>query len=93
MGGFLQTPCYDANRLSHGNVITGPAIVEETKTTIVVPKEGAKLTEGDVIHFCKDKMAPFKAPKGVIFTRSLPKTGSAKIYKYKLREKYSLQES
>lgn len=43
MGGFIQTPCYDANRLKHGNVITGPAIVEETKTTVVVPK-GAELT-------------------------------------------------
>ena len=43
MGGFIQTPCYDANRLKYGNVITGPAIVEETKTTAVVPK-GAELT-------------------------------------------------
>lgn len=43
MGGFIQTPCYDANRLKHGNMITGPAIVEETKTTVVVPK-GAELT-------------------------------------------------
>jgi len=43
MGGFIQTPCYDANRLKHGNVISGPAIVEETKTTVVVPK-GAELT-------------------------------------------------
>jgi N-methylhydantoinase A len=43
MGGFIQTLCYDANRLKHGNVITGPAIIEETKTTVVLPK-GAKLT-------------------------------------------------
>jgi N-methylhydantoinase A len=42
LGGFVETPCYNADLLHHGNVITGPAIVEETKTTIVVPK-GAEL--------------------------------------------------
>jgi len=43
LGGFVETPCYNADQLRHGNVITGPAIVEETKTTIVVP-QGAELT-------------------------------------------------
>ncbi|MBW1800786.1 MAG: hydantoinase/oxoprolinase family protein [Deltaproteobacteria bacterium] len=43
MGGFIQTPCYDGDRLRHGNAITGPAVVEETKTTVVVP-HGAELT-------------------------------------------------
>ena len=43
LGGFVETPCYDADRLRHGNVITGPAIIEEAKTTIVVP-QGAELT-------------------------------------------------
>ncbi|MBW1802578.1 MAG: hydantoinase/oxoprolinase family protein [Deltaproteobacteria bacterium] len=43
LGGFTETPCYDSDRLQHGNVIVGPAIVEDTKTTVVVPK-GAELT-------------------------------------------------
>ncbi len=43
LGGFAETPCYDANRLKHGNVIDGPAIVEDPTTTIVVPK-GTELT-------------------------------------------------
>ena len=42
LGGFVETPCYNADLLRHGNVITGPAIVEETKTTVVVP-HGAEL--------------------------------------------------
>jgi acyl-CoA synthetase (AMP-forming)/AMP-acid ligase II len=61
----------------------------EKVTAVVVTKEGGELKESDVIQFCKDKIAPFKAPKRVIFTENLPKTGSAKIYKYKLREKFS----
>ncbi|MBW1802595.1 MAG: hydantoinase/oxoprolinase family protein [Deltaproteobacteria bacterium] len=36
-GGFMETPCYDGDRLCHGNVISGPAVIEETKTTVVVP--------------------------------------------------------
>jgi N-methylhydantoinase A len=40
---YEETPCYDADRLLHGNVIFGPAIVEDAKTTVVVP-QGAELT-------------------------------------------------
>jgi N-methylhydantoinase A len=36
-GGFIETPCYDGDKLRHGNVIKGPAIIEEKKTTVVVP--------------------------------------------------------
>jgi N-methylhydantoinase A len=39
---FEDTPCFDSDRLRHGNVILGPAIIEETKTTIVLP-QGAEL--------------------------------------------------
>jgi acyl-CoA synthetase (AMP-forming)/AMP-acid ligase II len=65
----------------------------EKVTAIVVAKEGREVEETDVIQFCKEKMAPFKAPKNVIFVESLPKTGSAKIYKYKLRKKFGPKES
>jgi len=35
--GFVETPCYDGDRLHHGNVIPGPAVIEEKKTTVVIP--------------------------------------------------------
>ena len=37
LDGFVETPCYDGERLVHGNVIPGPSIIEETKTTVVIP--------------------------------------------------------
>jgi len=43
-------------------------------------------TEQDIIDFCHDNMAHFKAPKTVVFG-SLPKTSTGKIQKFKLREK------
>ena len=39
LDGFVETPCYDGERLVHGNVITGPSIIEETKTTVVIPPD------------------------------------------------------
>jgi N-methylhydantoinase A len=35
--GFIDTPCYDSERLRHGNVMVGPAIIEGTNTTVVIP--------------------------------------------------------
>ncbi|MBI2961439.1 MAG: hydantoinase/oxoprolinase family protein [Betaproteobacteria bacterium] len=35
---WIDTPCYDGARLAAGNLIRGPAIVEEEATTIVIPE-------------------------------------------------------
>ena len=37
LGGFVETPCYDGDLLKHGHVIKAPAIIEERKTTVVIP--------------------------------------------------------
>jgi len=54
----------------------------------VVLKEGMAATEGEIIDFCKEKLARYKAPKSVAFYPALPKTGSGKIAKKELRKKY-----
>lgn len=60
----------------------------EKVTAGIVAKKNERIDEKDIIRFCKDHLAHFKSPKKVIFTRELPKTGSAKVCKYKLREIY-----
>jgi acyl-CoA synthetase (AMP-forming)/AMP-acid ligase II len=60
----------------------------EAVKAIVVLKEGRQATEEEIIQFCKERMAHFKAPKSVDFVSSLPKTGSAKIAKVVLRDEY-----
>ena len=60
----------------------------EKVAAVVVKKEGERCDAQDIMLFCKSRMAPFKAPKKVIFSEHLPKTGSAKICKYKLRQIY-----
>ncbi|MGQ9636812.1 MAG: fatty acid--CoA ligase [Thermodesulfobacteriota bacterium] len=55
---------------------------------IVVLKPGHKVTEEEIIKFCKERIAHYKAPKTIDFMDSLPRTGSGKIHKKGLREKY-----
>jgi fatty-acyl-CoA synthase len=57
----------------------------ETPCAFVTLKEGSTATEGDIIDFCRDHMARFKAPKTVIFG-PLPKTSTGKIQKFLLRD-------
>jgi acyl-CoA synthetase (AMP-forming)/AMP-acid ligase II len=64
----------------------------EKVTAIVVKKEGERCEAQDIIQFCRQRLAPFKVPKQVIFSDALPKTGSAKICKYKLRQMYGSNE-
>ena len=55
----------------------------------VVLKEGESADEKEIINFCKERMAHYKAPKRIIFLNELPKTGSGKIAKRILRDQYA----
>jgi acyl-CoA synthetase (AMP-forming)/AMP-acid ligase II len=61
----------------------------EIVKAIVVLKKGEKVTEKEIIEFCKERIAAYKIPKSVDFTESLPKLGSGKISKKVLKERYS----
>ncbi|MGV3489389.1 MAG: acyl-CoA synthetase [Tuberibacillus sp.] len=60
----------------------------EAVTAVIVPKDGAVLTEKEVIDFCKSKLSSFKVPKHVAFTTELPKNPSGKVLKRELREQF-----
>jgi acyl-CoA synthetase (AMP-forming)/AMP-acid ligase II len=66
--------------------IPDPYWVEKVHA-IVVLKEGASLTADELIAFCKEHIAGYKAPKSVEFVDSLPKNPAGKILKRELREK------
>jgi acyl-CoA synthetase (AMP-forming)/AMP-acid ligase II len=58
----------------------------EAVKACVVLKEGRNVTQEEIVAFCKENLAHYKAPKSVDFLSALPKTGSGKIYKKGLRE-------
>jgi acyl-CoA synthetase (AMP-forming)/AMP-acid ligase II len=57
----------------------------EIPKAFVVRKPGAQVEEAEIIGFCRDRLAHFKAPKAVEFVDALPKTATGKIQKYLLR--------
>jgi fatty-acyl-CoA synthase len=56
----------------------------ESPCAFVELREGASVTEAEIIAFCRAHIAHFKAPKTVVFG-PLPKTATGKIQKFILR--------
>jgi fatty-acyl-CoA synthase len=48
-------------------------------------KDGASVTDRDIIAFCREHISGFKTPKAVVFG-PLPKTSTGKIQKFMLRK-------
>jgi len=58
----------------------------EVPKAFVVLKDGADLTEDEIIEFARERVAAYKRPKKVAFGE-LPKTSTGKVQKHILREK------
>jgi fatty-acyl-CoA synthase len=79
-------------------VVRHPAVLEcavvsipderwgERPKAFVTLKPGATASEGEIIDFCRERLAHFKCPAAVEFGE-LPKTSTGKIQKYVLRER------
>ena len=58
-----------------------------TKTkAYVVLKVGQSATEEELKTFVKDRLAPYKYPRSIVFISELPKTATGKIQRFKLRD-------
>ncbi|HXZ53320.1 MAG TPA: acyl-CoA synthetase, partial [Burkholderiales bacterium] len=57
----------------------------ETPCAFVELKPGAKASDKEIVEFCRERMARFKAPRAVVFGE-LPKTSTGKIQKFVLRQ-------
>ena len=57
----------------------------ETPCALITLKEGANVTEQEIIDFCRQHLAHFKAPRTVVFG-PLPKPSTGKLQKFKLRD-------
>jgi fatty-acyl-CoA synthase len=58
----------------------------ETPCAFVQLKPGSETSADEIIAFCRDQLAHFKAPKSVVFG-PLPTTATGKIQKFVLRER------
>ncbi|TAL27316.1 MAG: acyl-CoA synthetase [Aquabacterium sp.] len=58
----------------------------ETPCAYLEIKPGAQVTEAEIVAFCRERLAGFKAPRSVVFGE-LPKTSTGKIQKFELRQR------
>jgi acyl-CoA synthetase (AMP-forming)/AMP-acid ligase II len=65
----------------------------EVPKALVVLKTGSRVQESDLLDFCRSHLSHYKCPHSVEFLDRLPKTGSGKILKKELRDKYSAQKT
>jgi acyl-CoA synthetase (AMP-forming)/AMP-acid ligase II len=61
----------------------------EVPKAYVVLKEGAELSDKEIIQHCAEKMAKFKVQKEIEFIDSLPRNPSGKVLKRQLREMHT----
>ncbi|SRR5579871_2358486 len=60
----------------------------EVAKGLVSLKSGQQATEAEIIEFVRGRLAHYKVPKTIEFLAELPKSGTGKILKRVLREKY-----
>lgn len=61
----------------------------EAVLAVVVPREGARVTEEEIIEHCRGLIAAYKCPKQVVIrAEALPKSGPGKILKTELRKPF-----
>jgi long-chain acyl-CoA synthetase len=51
----------------------------ESVKAFVVKRSDAQATEEEILAFCKEHLAPYKAPKAVEFREDLPKSAVGKL--------------
>jgi acyl-CoA synthetase (AMP-forming)/AMP-acid ligase II len=60
----------------------------ETIKALIVLRPGAQASAGDLIEFCRGRMAHYKCPTSVELRDALARTATGKLQKFKLREPY-----
>ncbi len=61
---------------------------DERPLLLAIKKDGAEVTEAEVIAFLSDKVAKWQLPDAVVFVPDLPHTATGKLLKIGVRETY-----
>lgn len=94
-GGYNVYPAEIENAISTLEEVQEVAVVGvpdqrwgESIKAVVVLRPGASLTEQDIVESCTQRLAGYKKPRSVDFVEMLPKTGSGKLMRRKVREPF-----
>jgi HIP---CoA ligase len=94
VGGFNAYPAEIENIMMNNPGVGQVAVVGvpdrrmgEVGVAFVVPRAGATVDPDELIAWCREHMANYKAPRRVEVVEALPLNASGKVLKYQLREK------
>ena len=65
----------------------------EAVHAVIIPASGQAVPAGEIIAWCRDRLAHFKCPKSVEFTDALPRTTTGKVLKRELRAQLAGREA
>ena len=83
----LEDVLYKHPAVQAASVVAKPDIKwGETPCAFIELKPGHDLTAAEIVAYCREHVAHYKAPRFVVFG-DLPKTSTGKVQKYILREK------
>lgn len=93
VSGFNVHPAEIERVLMSHDAITAAAVVSEADPIMgerpvahVVLRDGATLTEADIIEHCRARLARYKAPRRVVFTDAIPTGLGGKVRRSALTE-------
>jgi fatty-acyl-CoA synthase len=85
----IEKALYDHPAVIESAVIAVPdELWVEVPLAIVSLRPGASATAEELTSFCRERLAAFKVPKRFEFVDELPKGGTGKILKARLREQH-----
>jgi malonyl-CoA/methylmalonyl-CoA synthetase len=58
----------------------------EQVTAVVVLNRGESVSGPELIAFCRERLAPYKSPKSIVFKDELPRNAMGKVQKAELRK-------
>jgi long-chain acyl-CoA synthetase len=94
-GGYNVYPAEVENAISALVEVAEVAVVGvpderwgEAVKAVVVARPGVELSEAEVVAACDARLAAYKKPRSVDFVAELPKTGSGKIMRRRIRDRY-----
>jgi acyl-CoA synthetase (AMP-forming)/AMP-acid ligase II len=94
-GGFNIFPSEVENVISQLEGVEEVAVIGvpdpkwgETVMAVVARRKGYEVSEADIDEICRSQIASYKRPRAFAFVHELPKTGSGKIMRRELRDKY-----
>ncbi|QDQ96150.1 benzoate-CoA ligase family protein [Tomitella fengzijianii] len=93
-GGIWVTPGeVEARILAHPAVLEAAVVGSEDEAGLVKPVAAVVLktphdavTEREIIDWCRDGLAHFKAPRAVRFVDELPKTATGKLQRFRVKQ-------